>query len=144
MVSRCFSLFTSIRKNPPSPIHFLRRSSVCVCVWGKGEKNGPTRWQPLTSTNHFCCFKNERSVCFCNTNIQNTHFCFIFVFLEKHIPTLIFLSSLKSLFSDSWSHIMAVWWLCRFAGGYYKLYTLYSSSRPQMIHNFLGYYYSAT
>ena len=100
---------------------------VCVCVClREGEKKGTKGWQSLTSTNNFYCFKNKRSVCFCNKNIQNTHFCFIFIFLEKNMPTLIFLSSLKSLFfSDSWSHGTIVWWLCKFAGGYYKLCTLF-------------------
>ena len=148
MVSRCFSLFTSIKKNPQSPIHFLRKNSVCVCVcvcvWGKGEKKGTKGWQSLTSTNNFYCFKNKRSVCFCNKNIQNTHFCFIFIFLEKNIPTLIFLSSLKSLFFQIVDHMV------RLCGGFANLQVvitncvLYFSSKPQMIHNFLGYYYCAT
>lgn len=144
MVSRCFSLFTSIKKNPHSLIHFLRQNSVCACVWGKGEKKGTKGWRSLTSTNHFYCFKNKRSVCFCDTNIQNTHFCFIFVFLEKYTPTLILISSLKSLFFQIVDHTL---WLC---GGFANLQVvitnciLYFSSKPQMMHNFLGYYYLAT
>lgn len=143
MVSRCFSLFTSIKKNPHSLIHFRRKNCVCVCLREGGEE-GTKGWQSLTSTNNFYCFKNKRSVCFCNKNIQNTHFCFIFVFLEKNIPTLIFLSSLKSLFFQIVDHMVG---LCGSFANLQVVITncvLYFSSKPQLIHNFLGYYYWAT
>ena len=143
MGSRCFRPFTSIKKNPHCAMHFLRKNCVCVCVCVLGGGGGAKGWQSLISTSHLYCFENKRPVCFYNTNIQNTHFSFIFVFLEKNIPALIFLSFWSPFF-----HIVDhTLWLC---GGFANLQVvitncvLHFGSKPQMIHNFLGYYYSAT
>lgn len=94
MDSRWISFFTSSKKNLHSSMHILRNK--CVSLLGCGGVD--SRMMAI-----------------------KTEFSFTFVSLENNIPALVSPLIFEVLLFIQ-SHFMIMWWLCKLAGGFYRLY----------------------